>query len=222
MAFESRAEITVPICEMEALERASADARGTRASWPGKTRTVPFGARCWRGRRGAEVSNPFNPEAGSTAAPASAREREWVERSAAVIWRAFPYFAWRYAARGRAFGRSDAGYLVTLLAQNEATSRAQVYWLAGVLAPRGMPSLLLEYQLESLGRIGRREELPGAERFLALAAEWRSARLSAHHSEALITWLTDTVRDDAAWTLACRAASDVAKRALRVASSGVS
>ncbi|MEO8620596.1 MAG: hypothetical protein ABI625_05995 [bacterium] len=125
------------------------------------------------------MTNPFNPEAGSTAAPASARERELVERSADVIWRSFPYFAWRFSARGRSFGRSDAGYLVTLLALAESTSRAQVTWLAGVLAPRGMPSILLEYQLESLGRIWRQEGLDGSTRFLGHAAELRAARLSA-------------------------------------------
>jgi len=125
------------------------------------------------------VTNPFNPEAGSTPAPTSRRERELVERSAAVIWRAFPYLSWRYSARGRTFGRSDAGYLVTLLGVTESTSRTQVAWLAGLLAPRGMPSIVLEYQLESLGRVWRREGLDGATRFLGHAAELRAARLSA-------------------------------------------
>lgn len=125
------------------------------------------------------MTNPFNPEAGSTPSPASARERELVECSAAIIWRAFPYFSWRYSVRGRAFGRSDAGYLVTLLDFNEPTSRTQVAWLADVLATRGMPSILLEYQLESLGRTWKRESLEGSIRFLEHAAELRAARLSA-------------------------------------------
>jgi hypothetical protein len=121
--------------------------------------------------------NPFNAEAGETPAPASAEERAAVESSARVIWRAFPYFAWRYGERGRSFGRSDAGYLVTLLEHDEPTARAQVAWLARLLAPRGMPSLLLEVQLESLGRTLRRAQVPGASRLRALAAELRSARL---------------------------------------------
>lgn len=129
------------------------------------------------------MTNPFNSEAGSTAAPASMRERELVEQSAAVIWRAFPYFPWRYSARGRAFGRSDTGYLVTLLGFTESTSRTQVAWLAGLLAPRGMPSILLEYQLESLGRVWRREGLNGSTRFLDHAAELRAARHSALEEE---------------------------------------
>ena len=92
------------------------------------------------------------------------------------MWRAFPYFAWRYGERGRAFGRSDAGYLVTLNALDEAAAYQQVLWLAGLLAPRGMPGLLLERQLESLGRTAARFGRPGAARLLALAATMRSGR----------------------------------------------
>lgn len=121
--------------------------------------------------------NPFNPEAGDTPAPADPGDRELAERSARVMWRAFPYFAWRYGERGRVFGRSDAGYLVTLLELDEKTCRQQVSWLIGVLAPRGMPSILMEYQLESLGRLWSRERHMRDNRFLALAAGLRGARL---------------------------------------------
>jgi hypothetical protein len=121
--------------------------------------------------------NPLNPDAGDTPAPSDPGDRELAERSARVMWRAFPYFAWRYAERGRAFGRSDAAYLVTLLGQDDRTWRQQVGWLSRVLAPRGMPSILLEYQLESLGRLWSRERHMPGNRFLALAAGLRGARL---------------------------------------------
>jgi hypothetical protein len=123
--------------------------------------------------------NPFNSEAGETPAPVGASECAAVESSAKVIWRAFPYFAWRYGERGRSFGRSDAGYLVTLLQHDEPTARAQVAWLARLLAPRGMPTLLLEVQLESLGRTAQRANISGAGRFRVLATELRRARLGA-------------------------------------------
>ena len=123
------------------------------------------------------MNNPFNPEAGDVPAPIDPGDRELAERSAKVVWRAFPYFAWRYGERGRAFGRSDAGYLVTLLEHDERTCRRQVSWLIGVLAPRGMPSILMEYQLESLGRLWSRERHMRDNRFLALAAGLRGARL---------------------------------------------
>lgn len=123
------------------------------------------------------MTNPFNPDAGDTPAPQDERDRALAERSARAIWRTFPYFAWRYAERGRSFGRSDAGYLLTLASLDEGTARLQVRWLIGVLAPRGMPSLLMEYQLESLGRLWSREYRPQPNVFLALASELRSARL---------------------------------------------
>ncbi|MEI8257362.1 MAG: hypothetical protein WCJ30_16935, partial [Deltaproteobacteria bacterium] len=89
------------------------------------------------------------------------------------------YFAWRYGERGRAFGRSDAGYLVTLLGHDEEAARRLVAWLARLLAPRGMPSLLVEYQLDSLGRALRRANLSGASRLRGWAAELRRGRLGA-------------------------------------------
>lgn len=123
------------------------------------------------------MGNPFNPEAGATPAPVDPRDLALVERSAKIIWRAFPYFEWRYGPRGRAFGRSDAGYIVTLLELPDGVARQQIRWLIGVLAARGMPSLLIEVQLESLGRLWRRDR--GDERFLGWAAELRDARVGA-------------------------------------------
>lgn len=121
--------------------------------------------------------NRFNPDAGDTPAPNDPADVAVVERSARVMWRAFPYFAWRYGERGRAFGRSDAGFLATLTQLDDEAARQQVLWLARVLAPRGMPSLLLEYQLESLGRAAHRAQRPSASRLLELAAQLRRRRL---------------------------------------------
>jgi hypothetical protein len=122
--------------------------------------------------------NPFNPEAGDAPAPADPEDVAVVEYSARVLWRAFPYFAWRYGARGRAFGRSDAGYLATLHQLGEDVAVQQVTWLAALLAARGMPSLLLEYQLESLGRAAKRGRRHGASLLLAVAERMRRARLA--------------------------------------------
>lgn len=121
--------------------------------------------------------NPFNPEAGETPAPTAPADIELAERSARVIWRAFPYFGWRYGARGSSFGRSDAGFLLTLQDMEEAAAHAQVAWLARLLAARGMPSLLLEYQLESLARLSGRRGRAGEAGLRALAGRLRSARL---------------------------------------------
>jgi hypothetical protein len=52
----------------------------------------------------------------------------------------------------------------------------QLHWLGQLLSARGMPSVLLEHQLELLGRSGRRLTRSWAGRMLAAAAEMRCAR----------------------------------------------
>jgi hypothetical protein len=122
--------------------------------------------------------NPFNPEAGETPAPHDPVDVAIAEQSARVLWRAFPYFAWRYGERGARFGRSDAGYLLTLADVPEAFALSQIDWLAKLLAARGMPSILLEYQLEHLARLTSRRQRPGASRLRSLAAHLRHGRLA--------------------------------------------
>ena len=123
--------------------------------------------------------NLLNPEAGDTPAPSDPADLAAVEQAARALWRAFPYFAFRYGARGRAFGRSDSGYLVTLTELSDDMLRHQLRWLGELLSARGMPSILLEHQLELLGRSGRRLTRSWAERVLAAAAEMRRARTAA-------------------------------------------
>jgi hypothetical protein len=120
--------------------------------------------------------NPFNPEAGETPAPDDPVDLAFAELSAKVIWRAFPYFAWRYGERGARFGRSDAGYLVTLADVTEDLAITQIDWLAKLLAARGMPSVLLEYQLEHLARLASRQQRPSEPRLRSLAAHLRRRR----------------------------------------------
>lgn len=54
--------------------------------------------------------------------------------------------------------------------------RHRLHWLGQLLSARGMPSILLEHQLELLGRSGRRLTRSWADRVLAAAAEMRRAR----------------------------------------------
>jgi hypothetical protein len=122
--------------------------------------------------------NPFNPEAGETPAPDGPVDIAIAEQSARVIWRAFPYFAWRYGERGARFGRSDAGYLLTLTDVPEDFALLQIDWLAKLLAARGMPSILLEYQLEHLARLASRQHRPSESRLRLLAAYLRCGRLA--------------------------------------------
>ena len=122
--------------------------------------------------------NPFNPEAGETPAPSGPVDVAIAEQSARVIWCAFPYFAWRYGERGARFGRSDAGYLLTLVDVPEDFALSQIDWLAKLLAARGMPSILLEYQLEHLARLTSRQQRPSESRLRLVAAHLRRGRLA--------------------------------------------
>ena len=129
--------------------------------------------------------NPLNHDAGDTPAPADPAVLAIAERSAQVIWRAFPYFGWRFSARGRSFGRSDAAYLTTLVGLPPAMQESQVVWLAKLLSARGMPSLLLEVQLDLLARLGRRGGWSGASAMSDLASQLRSSRQTVMPDEQL-------------------------------------
>jgi hypothetical protein len=120
--------------------------------------------------------NPFNPEGGDIPAPSDPLEIEVARRAAAVIWRAIPYFELRYGERGRRFGLSDGAWLVTLAQLPEPVRRTQVDWLTRVLAPRGMPSWLVEVQLEVTARVGRTLGWSGADAMREAAASLARAR----------------------------------------------
>jgi hypothetical protein len=92
----------------------------------------------------------INPEAGRHPLPADAREVEASLRAGDSCWRRFPYFEQRYGERGRRFARSDAAWQATLCRYDPEQIVQQVRWLGRVLAARGMPTLLLQVQLEIL------------------------------------------------------------------------
>jgi hypothetical protein len=85
-----------------------------------------------------------NPEAGHHAVTGDPRERDAAEAATRRSWRAFPYYPRRYGERGWRFSLSDSGWIATLCDLPPAAGVAQVEWLGGVLAARGMPRYLLE------------------------------------------------------------------------------
>ena len=82
--------------------------------------------------------------------PSDAREVQASLQAADACWERFPYFEHRYGERGRRFARSDAAWLATLYRFDPVQIVWQVRWLGRVLAARGMPTLLLQVQLEIL------------------------------------------------------------------------
>jgi hypothetical protein len=93
-----------------------------------------------------------NPEAGDHAISADPVEQAAAEAAIRASWREFPYYAKRYGERGWRFSLSDTGWIQTLCHLTATEARAQVRWLGGVLAARGMPMYLLERHLEHLHR----------------------------------------------------------------------
>jgi hypothetical protein len=106
--------------------------------------------------------NPFNPEGGDIPAPTDPLELELTRRVAAVIWRAVPYYPFRFGERGRKFGLSDGGWLITLAGYDPGRRLQQVEWLTKLLAARAMPSHLMELQLRLTAAMGRRLGWQGA------------------------------------------------------------
>jgi len=92
----------------------------------------------------------INPEAGRHPIPSDAREVQASIKAADICWQRFPYFEHRYGERGKNFARSDAAWLATLCQCDQLQIIQQVRWLGHVLASRGMPTLLLQVQLEIL------------------------------------------------------------------------
>jgi len=92
----------------------------------------------------------INPEAGEHAIAASDAEQAAAEAATRLSWRDFPYYAKRYGERGWRFSLSDSGWLQTLFELSGDAAKAQMLWLANLLAARGMPRYLLERHLEHL------------------------------------------------------------------------
>lgn len=92
----------------------------------------------------------LNDEAGTHPIPDDMRELEAALAAGERSHRTWVYYEARYGERGRRFTRSDSAWLATLSRHEAALTLRHVRWLAGVLAARGMPTLLLEQHLELL------------------------------------------------------------------------
>lgn len=125
-------------------------------------------------------ASTVNPDAGNHPITADPVELEAARRASEETWNAWPYFEARYGERGRRFGVSDAGWLVTLCEKSRAEACEQVRWLAVVLASRGMPSITLEHNLDALHRqlcAAQPKRRKSYDKLQACAAALRSRRL---------------------------------------------
>jgi heme oxygenase len=99
---------------------------------------------------GPWLTQPLNPDAGTHPMPRDVREVQAALHAGERTFEAWAYYRARYGERGVRFTRSDSCWLVTLAREDASLALRHVRWLAGVLAARGMPSLLIEQHLELL------------------------------------------------------------------------
>lgn len=86
----------------------------------------------------------INPEAGNHPIPSDKREIQAALKASNQCWNEYPYLEKRYGTRGKRFTDSDSCWLATLAVLDQRNVQKQVDWLCRVLAPRGMPSLMME------------------------------------------------------------------------------
>jgi len=137
------------------------------------------------------LASTINPEAGRHAVPADPLEVAAAIRAGDICWDRFPYFEQRYGERGRRFARSDAAWQATLCHYAPAQINQQVRWLGRVLAGRGMPTMLLQDQLEILVQelsAAIPEKTSDYEKLLPAAAQLHAVRrthVSDEHLQAI-------------------------------------
>lgn len=138
----------------------------------------------------------LNPEAGAHPITQDPDALRAALRASARMLARYPYFEIRFGERGKRFSDSDSAWLATLVEYPQTLVDAQVGWLAGVLASRGIPRILLERHLRVLVEELRPDDANPAPTGAALnvavliraaqgLAERRSARIDDAHLESI-------------------------------------
>lgn len=102
----------------------------------------------------------INVEAGDHAMPQDPLEIALALRAGHAAWLAYPYLEARFGERGKRFTRSDSCWLVALASMPATAATKSLHWLRTVLAPRGIPTVILESHLHAIaaartGELGR-------------------------------------------------------------------
>lgn len=82
--------------------------------------------------------------------PEDSREIKAALTAGARAWAEYPYLEKRFGERGHRFTNSDSCWLATLHESTQDEADRQVHWLAGILANRGIPTVILISHLELL------------------------------------------------------------------------
>lgn len=92
----------------------------------------------------------INFEAGDHAMPQDPCEIALALRAARTAWQLYPYLEHRFAGRGQRFTNSDGCWLVALARLPVEAATRNLEWLRGVLASRGIPTVILEAHLHAI------------------------------------------------------------------------
>ena len=136
----------------------------------------------WRHEAPLLNSSAINPEGGTYPIIQDPLLLEAAIVAGDQVYERWPYFAARYADRGRAFAHSDGAWLALTVDLTPERMHKQIDWLANVLAGRGIPAYLLEEHLRcEYGVIIEANPLeqPRFAPMLAAADRLRAKRLEA-------------------------------------------
>lgn len=162
----------------------------------------------------------LNPETGGHKIATDLSMLRAAIRAARTSYEGLPYYRDRYGDRGARFSVSDSSWIVHLVAAPEAVAVQQVFWLADMLATRGMPTWLMELHLDTMAEELTSSDLPtGAlpHAVAALAARRRPQvpDVALERAETLVAERVDAPPTTPVGRLLAAAAADVRSGAAR-------
>jgi hypothetical protein len=151
----------------------------------------------------------LNPETGGHKIATDLSMLRAAIRAARTSYEGLPYYRDRYGDRGARFSVSDSSWIVHLVAAPEAVAVQQVFWLADMLATRGMPTWLMELHLDTMAEELMSSDLPTGALPHAVAA------LALERAETLVAERVDAPPTTPVGRLLAAAAADVRSGASR-------
>jgi len=98
-------------------------------------------------------ASDINPEAGSHMVPQDPMDIVLALQAGKTAWEAFPYLQMRFGERGMRFTSSDSCWLLALTQLSTDAATKNLSWLRRVLAPRGIPTIILMQHLRQIAKL---------------------------------------------------------------------
>jgi len=98
-------------------------------------------------------ASDINPEAGGHTVPQNPMDIVLALQAGKMAWEAFPYLQMRFGERGMRFTSSDSCWLLALTQLPTEAATKNLNWLRRVLAPRGIPTIILTQHLRQIAKL---------------------------------------------------------------------